>query len=68
MADEADQAQFIEERDRKLALTVRQPQLPATGECHSCEAKVEAPRLFCDSSCREDWERAQAARKRAGTS
>lgn len=67
MADEVDQAQFVEERDRKLALTVRQPELPFTGECHSCEAEVKPPRRFCDSSCREDWERKQAALKRAGT-
>jgi hypothetical protein len=68
MADEVDQAQFVEERDRKLALQVRQPELPFTGECHSCREPVSAPRLYCDSYCREDHERELAARRRGGRS
>jgi uncharacterized metal-binding protein YceD (DUF177 family) len=67
MADEADQAAFIEERDRKLALAVRQAELRFTGQCHSCEQPVEAPLQFCDVYCREDHEREQRALKLAGT-
>jgi hypothetical protein len=66
MADEADQAQFIEERDRKLALQVRRPELPVTGECHYCGETIRAPRLFCESGCRDDYEREQEARRRSG--
>lgn len=26
------------------------------GICHACESEVEGQRLFCDSSCAEDYE------------
>lgn len=66
MADEADQAQVQEQRDLAVALRVRFTTLSATGACHSCDAHVRAGRLFCDRDCLDDWERAEAARKREG--
>jgi hypothetical protein len=64
MADEADQAQFIEERDRNLALRARHSTLTAIGLCYSCGAGVAEGRKFCDRDCLDDFERAEAARKR----
>jgi len=66
MADVIDQAQFIEERERQLSLRARRPTLQPIGVCYSCDAEVDPGRLFCDCDCREDWERAEAARKREG--
>lgn len=67
MADEADQAQFIEERDRAAALRHRHTTIPAVGRCYSCDADVPAGRKFCDRDCLDDFELRQAARKRSGS-
>lgn len=44
----------------------RAPLLPATGHCHYCDASVPGAAHFCDSDCRSDYEREQAAIKRNG--
>ena len=64
--DDIDQAQFVEQRDLQLALTIRRPTLPATGFCHSCDAEIDWDRLFCDVECSQDYERAAASRARNG--
>ena len=66
MADEADQAQFVEARDLALALRQRHTTLVAVGRCYSCDADVPEGRKFCGKDCLEDFERVEAARKRAG--
>jgi hypothetical protein len=66
MADEADQAQFIEERDRNLALRARHATLTAIGLCYSCGDAVPEGRKFCDRDCLDDFERVERARKRGG--
>jgi hypothetical protein len=48
---------------RVAAAAVVQP----TGRCHSCGAPIEHGR-FCDSYCRDDHERLQAAKVRNGAS
>lgn len=66
MADEADQAQFIEQRDLALALRQRHTTLPAVGRCYSCDADVPAGRKFCDRDCLDDFERVERARRLNG--
>ena len=66
MADEADQAQFIEARDLALALRQRHTTLIATGRCYSCDEPVPEGRKFCNRDCLDDFERLEAARKRGG--
>lgn len=66
MADEADQAQFVEQRDLALALRQRHTTLIATGRCYSCDEDVGPGRKFCNKDCLDDFERREAARKRAG--
>ena len=66
MADEADQAQFIEQRDLALALRQRHTTLTATGKCYSCDEPVPEGRKFCNRDCLDDFERIEASRKRGG--
>lgn len=66
--DEADRASLEEERALREATyrASRTPHLKPTGVCHWCDEPVEENRIFCDRDCREDWERAEAARERNG--
>jgi hypothetical protein len=66
MADEIDKAQFIEERDRALALRTRHATLPAIGRCYSCDEEIAEGRKFCNRDCLEDFEKREAARRREG--
>ena len=69
MSDEADIGSEREEFDRGLALRVRKPEyhLRPMGLCHWCEAPVRDNEVFCRGiECRDDFERARAARRRAG--
>lgn len=62
-ADSLDQASEIEtlERERIIAAARnRGPELPRTGFCHNCREPV--PELFCDSDCRDDWEKRRRLR------
>lgn len=42
--------------------------LQPAGFCHSplCGEAVDGNRVFCDLVCSEDWDKAQAAKARAG--
>jgi predicted nucleic acid-binding Zn ribbon protein len=66
--DDLDRAQQREEQDRERALAAARSAtlLPATGHCHYCGASVPGAAHFCDSDCRSDYEREQAAIKRNG--
>lgn len=61
MTDIYDQATAREEQERELALAhVRRHSKPALqhiGVCHNCGESLDAPKTFCDSDCRDDWQR-----------
>ncbi len=58
--DEADRANQEVERGLSEALRQRRPEGPvATGRCLCCDEPVEEPRRWCDSICRDDWQRIQ---------
>ena len=53
-----DQATVREEQERDIALKSirsRHRELQHVGACHNCEAVLEAPKIFCDADCRDDW-------------
>lgn len=58
MADEADRAAVIEQRDRENAIAAARAskKLEATGFCLWCEEPLEEGRRFCDKGCAEDFE------------
>lgn len=69
MTDVSDQATNREEQERERCINAvsRQNQaLQPTGSCYWCEEAVEGERRFCDSDCRDMWQKQDAARKRAG--
>ena len=61
--DEADAADLTVEQHIKDALTRRRATLPAVGTCYSCAEPVADGARFCDAECREDFERAERARR-----
>ena len=66
MSDDADRASEREEQDREAALKRREPELLPVGSCYWCDSELNADRTFCDSDCRDDYQRARAAQERAG--
>lgn len=61
MSDFAEDAERTEELHRSIALKARKPTGPAAcGACHYCLAIVDDGMRWCDSSCRDDWEKANA--------
>lgn len=68
--DRLDQAAEWAENERQVArLLCRKPVLPPTGFCHdkACGAPLSNPQaLFCDTECRDGYEREQAALARSG--
>ncbi len=70
MSDIYDRATDREEKDRELALKYRKPTVIPCGACHYCGEPLPAGMLFCppiiEGSCRDDWEREQAAKIRNG--
>jgi len=64
--DIIDQGNAAAEIFRRSALSQKQPEGPAaTGHCLNCEAKLPPKQRWCDSSCRDDWEKAQRAGRMA---
>ena len=58
MSDEADIAAGQEELALQAALKVRRPTAPPpTGECLFCGEEIEPPQRWCDTDCRDSWER-----------
>ena len=51
---------------RGLAAVRRRPGLEAHGSCHYCDEPLAPALLFCDVDCRDDYEKEQAAKARAG--
>lgn len=44
----------------------RAERMHSDGRCHFCDESVPDALLFCDSDCRDDFERELAAQRRAG--
>ena len=64
--DEADAADLTQEQALTAALRRRHATLPAVGQCYSCAEPVDDGARFCDADCRQDWERAERARRMNG--
>ena len=62
--DDCDKASEQEEMHLNAALLARKPVMAITGFCHNCFAEISGH--FCDADCRMDWERHDAAKRRAG--
>lgn len=57
-ADDADRSSAIEEFFLRQAQRFRKPEGPvATGWCLNCEKETPEGRRWCDTDCRDDWER-----------
>ena len=65
--DAADRAQELQQAEIDAAVSRRRREdvpLPDTGECAFCEEPLpEARHRFCDTDCRDDWQRLQARRE-----
>jgi len=70
MSDIADLAQWRIEQDlcNTLAHVKKSPALEADGFCYFCDETIQHELLFCNVDCRDDFEKEQQARQRAGTS
>lgn len=68
MADEADLADEFQERFIADSLqrhrTEQSSVLKATGKCLFCEEPLEAGHRWCDTHCRDDWQREEDAKRR----
>ncbi len=64
--DDSDLATLHEEQERERALRYRMPDLKPAGLCFFCGEKLHTYMLFCDSNCRDDYEKQLKARKRNG--
>ena len=51
---------------RGLAAVRSRPALVAYGACHYCDEPLAPGLLFCDVDCRDDYDKEQAAKARAG--
>ena len=56
-------AQEWQEKALQIALESRERSLPATGYCYYCSESIGSSKRFCDTYCRDDWEREQQIRK-----
>ena len=71
MSDDIDRAQTEIDFFLANAIKNRPAHLKPIGMCLNCELQLigtegEFPRLFCDSDCRDDFERQQRLAKIAG--
>ena len=69
--DPMDRATELEELERQSAMNLHRAQaardrLRPVGTCHNCQDQLKTNALFCDQSCRDDWERRRAAKLRNG--
>lgn len=70
MSDHIDKTDKIiaAEVARGLAAVRRRPGLVAHGACHYCDEPLAPALPFCGPDCRDDYDKEQAARTRAGRS
>ena len=68
MRDVADRAEWRIAKDIEVAMAHarRIPQLEADGRCHYCDEHVAHGALFCNTDCRDDYQKEQEALRRAG--
>lgn len=68
MSDDADRADLRISAAVQSALNQvrRAPGLHSDGRCHYCDEPVPDGLLFCNTDCRDDYEKHQAALRRAG--
>jgi hypothetical protein len=68
MSDIADRADWRIAKDIETAMAHarRTPLLQADGQCHYCDEHVAHGLLFCNADCRDDYQKEQAALRRAG--
>lgn len=69
MTDQFDRASDLEQKDRDImiaAIRRRCEALPYAGTCYYCGEFTKAGRRFCDSDCRDDFERQEAIRSKQG--
>lgn len=64
--DDADAADLTAEQHLKRALARRHVTLPAIGVCYGCEEDIEGALRFHNADCRDEWERAEKARRLNG--
>ena len=58
MSDDIDRAQNEVERSLGQALRTRKPAGPvANGRCHYCGELLGDTQRWCDTGCRDNWER-----------
>lgn len=61
MPDDIDNASNLEQLERDIALMNRKPSLQFIGRCYNCDHPL-LNGCFCDSDCREDWEKERWAK------
>lgn len=66
MSDDVDIASVQEAAYLSAALNRRHASLPSVGQCYACGEPVDGKLRFCDTECRDDWEKDEAARRRGG--
>jgi len=68
MSDVADRAEWRIAKDieNAMAHARKTPQLVADGHCHYCDEDIDHARLFCNTDCRDDYQKEQEAKRRAG--
>lgn len=60
--DIIDQANEAAEMFNRAAVSQRKPEGPAaTGFCLNCEARLRESARWCDTHCRDDWDKALRA-------
>lgn len=71
-SDSSDHASEVEDRLKEYELQrIRQARnkassMPPSGYCYYCSSSVATPKLWCDSDCREDWERLEKMKRIEG--
>ncbi len=67
MADQLDQASDLEELQRQQSiaahLATTDQRMKSTGQCHNCQEELQGDTLFCDSDCRDDYDKRTRARR-----
>ncbi len=68
MSDIADIANDRVELELELSMKARRGRhvLVPAGQCHYCAEEVGSGALFCDTGCRDEYDREAAIRKRQG--
>ena len=64
MSDDIDRAQKEVERSLGEALRARKPSGPvANGRCHFCGELLDDAARWCDTICRDQWEKLKTRRR-----